>query len=84
MIDKDSWEKPPIFSFLQEKGDIPEAEMYRTFNMGIGMMAVVKEQDVESVMQHFEAMGEKTFLIGEVLTAQEGEPRVLINGLGEN
>lgn len=84
VIDKDSWEKPPIFSFLQEKGDIPEAEMYRTFNMGIGMMAVVKEQDVESVMQHFEAMGEKTFLIGEVLTAQEGEPRVLINGLGEN
>ena len=84
VLEKDSWEKPPIFSFLQEKGEIPEAEMYRTFNMGIGMMAVVQEKDVESVMQHFEAMGEKTFLIGEILAAQEETPRVIINGLANN
>ncbi|MCI5177806.1 MAG: phosphoribosylformylglycinamidine cyclo-ligase [Candidatus Electrothrix sp. AW3_4] len=76
MVDKDSWEKPPIFSFLQEKGQIPEAEMYRTFNMGIGMMAVVNEDDVEAIMQHFRAMGEEPFMIGEILAAQEGEPQV--------
>ncbi|WPD21483.1 MAG: phosphoribosylformylglycinamidine cyclo-ligase [Candidatus Electrothrix scaldis] len=84
VIEKDSWEKPPIFSFLQEKGEVPEAEMYRTFNMGIGLMTVVKDADVESVIQHFEAMGEKAFVIGKVLAAQEGEPQVLINGLEEN
>ncbi|CAK8719027.1 Phosphoribosylformylglycinamidine cyclo-ligase [Candidatus Electrothrix gigas] len=76
VVDKDSWKKPPIFSFLQEKGQIPEAEMYRTFNMGIGMMAVVNEDDVEAIMQHFRAMGEETFMIGEILAAQEGEPQV--------
>ena len=76
VVDKDSWEKPPIFSFLQEKGQIPEAEMYRTFNMGIGMMAVVNEDDVEAIMQHFRAMGEEPFMIGEILAAQEGEPQV--------
>ncbi|XCN72000.1 MAG: phosphoribosylformylglycinamidine cyclo-ligase [Candidatus Electrothrix aestuarii] len=84
VIEKDSWEKPPIFSFLQEKGEVSEAEMYRTFNMGIGLMTVVKDADVESVIQHFEAMGEKAFVIGKVLAAQEGEPQVLINGLEEN
>ncbi len=76
VVDKDSWEKPPIFSFLQEKGQIPEAEMYRTFNMGIGMMAVVNEDDVEAIMQHFRVMGEEPFMIGEILAAQEGEPQV--------
>jgi phosphoribosylformylglycinamidine cyclo-ligase len=76
VVDKDSWEKPPIFSFLQEKGQIPEAEMYRTFNMGIGMMAVVNEDDVEAIMQHFRAMGEEPFMIGEILAAQEGESQV--------
>ncbi|MCI5127827.1 MAG: phosphoribosylformylglycinamidine cyclo-ligase [Candidatus Electrothrix sp. AS4_5] len=76
VVDKDSWENPPIFSFLQEKGQIPEAEMYRTFNMGIGMMAVVNEDDVEAIMQHFRAMGEEPFMIGEILAAQEGEPQV--------
>ena len=45
VIDKESWEEPPIFTLLQEKGEVPEAEMYRTFNMGIGMMAVVKDTD---------------------------------------
>ena len=84
VIDKDSWEKPPIFTLLQKKGEVPEAEMYRTFNMGIGMMAVVKDTDAESVMQHFKAMGEEPYVIGEIFAAQEGEPRVLINGLDEN
>ncbi|MCI5122003.1 MAG: hypothetical protein D3908_12590 [Candidatus Electrothrix sp. AUS4] len=84
VIEKESWEKPPIFSFLQEKGEVPEAEMYRTFNMGVGMMAVVKDADADAVMQHFKAMGEEPFVIGEILAAQEGEPRVLINGLEEN
>lgn len=84
VLDKDSWDKPPIFAFLQKKGKIPEAEMYRTFNMGIGMMAVVKAADADFVMQHFKAMGEEPFLIGEIHAAHEGEPQVVINGLEGN
>lgn len=84
VIDKDSWEKPPIFALLQEKGQIPESEMYRTFNMGIGMMAIVSAAEADSVMQHFQAMGETPFLIGEIMAAQERVPQVCINGLEEN
>ncbi len=81
VIDKDSWDKPKIFDFLQDKGDIPEAEMYRTFNMGIGMMVVLKDDDLEFAMQHFSAMGEQPFLIGEILAAENDEPSVSITGL---
>ncbi len=81
VIDKNSWEKPPIFAFLQNKGKVPETEMYRTFNMGIGMMAIINDDELEFVMQHFTAMGEQPFLIGEIQAAQEDEPLVTITGL---
>jgi phosphoribosylformylglycinamidine cyclo-ligase len=81
MIEKGSWPVPPIFSFLQEKGRVTEAEMYRTFNMGIGMMAAVKDSDVEPIMDQFRAMGEQPYLIGEIAVAKLGEAQVLIKGL---
>ncbi|MCI5222341.1 MAG: phosphoribosylformylglycinamidine cyclo-ligase [Candidatus Electrothrix sp. AR4] len=81
IIDKNSWETPPIFNFLQEKGKVPEAEMYRTFNMGIGLMAILKKDEVEFAMQHFSAMGEQPFLIGEIQAAKKDEPLVTITGL---
>jgi phosphoribosylformylglycinamidine cyclo-ligase len=49
-IDKNSWEVPYIFSYIQEKGKIDQMEMFRVFNMGIGMVIVVSEQDVLRVM----------------------------------
>jgi len=73
VIHKESWEIPPVFGFLQDKGNIPEAEMYRTFNMGIGLMALVDDDQVEDVMLQFSAMGEKAFLIGEIKAANEAE-----------
>jgi phosphoribosylformylglycinamidine cyclo-ligase len=83
LIRKNSWDIPPVFKFLQDKGNIPEAEMYRTFNMGIGLMALVDNDQVEDVMQQFTAMGEKAFLIGEIQAAVESENKsVTIEGLG--
>jgi len=82
VLNKDTWDKPPVFDFLQKNGDIPEAEMYRTFNMGIGMMALVHDDQVEDIMQQFTAMGEKVFLIGEILAADEADNKtVIIEGL---
>jgi phosphoribosylformylglycinamidine cyclo-ligase len=81
VIDKGSWEVPKIFSFLQEKGSVAEAEMFRTFNMGIGMMVVVASADAEPLMEQFRAAGETPFLLGEMQTAEAGEAQVLINGL---
>jgi len=65
-IHRDSWQKQPVFNFLQEKGAIPEAEMFRTFNCGIGMVAIVDDKDAEDIQQQFSAMGEKAYMIGEI------------------
>ncbi len=77
-----SWDIPPIFPFLQEKGTIPVQEMYRTFNMGIGMMALVAEENVEDVMQQFTALNETPVVIGEIVAADDdNEEKVRIEGL---
>ena len=82
VIQAGSWDIPPIFPFLQEKGSIPVQEMYRTFNMGIGMMALVAEENVEDVMQQFTAMNETPVVIGEIVAAgDDNEKKVRIEGL---
>ena len=66
VLDGKSWEIPPVFEFLRERGQIPAAEMCRTFNNGIGMVVVVDAKESEDVRVQLEALGEKPFLIGEV------------------
>lgn len=66
-IYKDSWETPPIFTFLQKSGNISDKEMLRTFNNGIGMAAVVPRDAHQDVMMRLAAMNQKAFLIGEVI-----------------
>jgi phosphoribosylformylglycinamidine cyclo-ligase len=66
IIHKNTWTVPPVFKFLQEKGKITANEMCRTFNMGIGMVAIVNDRLVEDVMQQLNALGEKPYLIGEI------------------
>ena len=61
-----SWPVPPIFNFLEEKGEVPRSEMYRTFNMGIGLLAIVDEKSADDICHHFQALGEKPFIIGEI------------------
>jgi phosphoribosylformylglycinamidine cyclo-ligase len=76
ILDKNSFPVPPVFSYLAAKGGVPEAEMYRTFNMGIGFMAIVEEKDVNDIMLQFSALGETPYLIGEVQTEAEQKTRV--------
>ncbi len=75
-LDCSSWVPPPVFDFLQKKGNIPEAEMYRTFNMGIGLLAIVDEDKVSDIMHHFEALEEKPFLIGEIAPREDTDLEV--------
>ncbi len=77
LIRRGSWEVPPVFSFLQQAGNVPEAEMLRTFNNGIGMVAVVPEASATEVLERLAALKEKAFLIGEVLDSGEAGPRIL-------
>ncbi len=70
-IDCSSWNVPSIFNFLEKRGNIPRDEMYRTFNMGIGLLVIVDEENVNDIMHHFEALQEKPHLIGEITSHDE-------------
>ena len=65
-IKKGSWEIPPIFPFLQQAGNVEEKEMMRTFNNGIGLVAVVPEESAQEVLNRLTGSGEKAWAIGEV------------------
>jgi len=73
VIDRNSWDKPAIFEMLREGGNIPEEEMYRTFNYGIGMTIVVSATDVDDIIGRLAGLGEKAYLIGEIQQATEPE-----------
>ncbi len=77
LIRKSSWRRHPIFTFLQEAGQVPEEEMLRTFNNGIGMILVVPESHVDDVIERCTGMGETAVVIGEVVERQAGGKRVL-------
>jgi phosphoribosylformylglycinamidine cyclo-ligase len=76
-IRKGSWPVPPVFGFLQQAGKVPELEMMRTFNNGVGMVAVVPEGAVGDVLERLAAMNEKAFVIGEILDREETGARLL-------
>jgi phosphoribosylformylglycinamidine cyclo-ligase len=66
-LDKNSWQMPEIFQFLQANGNIELTEMYRVFNCGVGMVLVVSSDKSIDVIKHLEAQGEKAWLIGEIV-----------------
>ncbi|MBQ6794913.1 MAG: phosphoribosylformylglycinamidine cyclo-ligase [Clostridia bacterium] len=72
VIKKDSFEVLPIFKLLQEVGNIPERDMFNTFNMGIGMIAAVPAAEAEKAVKVLEEMGEKAYIIGTVEDGENG------------
>ncbi|MFW6129281.1 MAG: phosphoribosylformylglycinamidine cyclo-ligase [Candidatus Aminicenantaceae bacterium] len=66
-INKNSWNVPSVFQGIQEKGKVKEKEMFRTFNMGIGMVIIVDKKDTEKALRFLKNKGEKAWLIGEVI-----------------
>lgn len=79
VINKNTFTTSPVFSFLAEQGKVAEHEMFRTFNMGIGFMAIVEDKDVNDIMLQFSALGETPFLIGEILGGSEDHNKVEIS-----
>lgn len=71
-----SWEMPPVFKMLQEAGNVEQSEMYRTFNMGIGMVLVVRPKEAEDIISRLHGLGEKAWLIGEIKGKGDAEPSV--------
>lgn len=61
-----SWDVPPVFAFMKNRGNVADEDMLRTFNNGIGMVLVVPEDDAEEIMLRLNGLNEKAFLIGEI------------------
>ena len=74
-VNRGSWRVPPVFGFLQREGRVPEEDMYRTFNMGIGMVAVLAPDALAAAEAALAEAGETgTAVIGEII---EGDGRVV-------
>lgn len=66
VVERQAWNVPPIFTLMQQLGGVSDTEMYRTFNMGIGMVAVVPREQAPYLVERLIASGERAAVIGEV------------------
>jgi len=80
VISAAAWAFPPVFQWLQEKGNVALAEMHRTFNCGIGMVVVVAAGDAEAAMRFLTAQGETVYRLGEIATRAPGQDQTVIVG----
>lgn len=67
-IEKESWPVPPLFELLHRLGNVSESEMYRTFNMGVGMVIVCSRDDAETIQSHLKTRSEACYEIGSVVS----------------
>jgi phosphoribosylformylglycinamidine cyclo-ligase len=72
MIDATTWDQPRLMAFLQAQGAIEPAEMARTFNCGIGMVAIVAAAEADGVADALRAAGETVFAIGQITAGTRG------------
>ena len=71
-IEKAAVKTPPVFSLIARAGDIPERDMFNTFNMGVGMCCVVDKNDADRALSVLRANGEDAYLMGEIAAGDEG------------
>lgn len=73
-----AWEVPPIFGLIQRLGPVAQAEMEATFNLGLGMVLAVPADQAEAVAAAARELGEAAWVVGEVVAAEAGAPRVVV------
>ena len=72
-VDSARWTVPPLFSFLKDAGKVEHAEMFRVFNMGIGMIAVIPGDHVDVAVAAAEVAGVRSWIVGEIVAGQAGD-----------
>jgi len=80
VIRKGTWPVPPVFGTLVRAARLPEGEAFRTFNMGIGMVLVVRAADADRALRLLRKAGQPVSLIGEVQKRRRSAPQVLLTG----
>ena len=79
-VDPASWQRPAIFGWLQEAGNVDDFEMLRTFNCGIGMVVVTGPEHAGAVLEHMQTNGIDAWQIGEIRAGTQDEPSVELIG----
>lgn len=69
-IDWIAWQRPAIFQLIQKLGSVPEDDMRWTFNLGVGLILIVDKRDVDGVVGKLQALDEKPFVMGEIVTGK--------------
>jgi phosphoribosylformylglycinamidine cyclo-ligase len=80
VINKNSWQLPVVFQWLQENGNVDPVEMYRTFNCGVGLVICVPKEQQQQALDCLQAHGENAWVIGSIANASENEEQVEIKG----
>ncbi|MGN6704174.1 MAG: phosphoribosylformylglycinamidine cyclo-ligase [Burkholderiaceae bacterium] len=78
VLQRDAWTMPPLFSWLQQHGNVADAEMHRVFNCGIGMTVIVAQKNADAAIAQLRAAGEMVTKIGEIRERREGEPQTVV------
>ena len=74
-IDPQAWPRPGVYPWIQRLAELPDEEMLRVFNCGIGMILLVPREDSEDIIQRLQSLGERAYHIGEIVRkASEDEP----------
>lgn len=81
ILDHAAWERPAVFDWLQEKGNVDWHEMHLTFNCGLGMIVVVSEDKAQQAMDILNAEGETATIVGRIEKAADGEEQVIVKGV---
>ncbi len=81
IISRGSWDVPPIFDFIRRIGEIEDEEMFRVFNMGVGMVMIVPDREKDEIMDRLQALGQQAYIIGVVDRRDEDQPSVVLESL---
>jgi phosphoribosylformylglycinamidine cyclo-ligase len=78
-VDTQAWPRPDVYEWVAREGKIPETEMLRVFNCGIGMIVVVPEASAEEVLHRLPGLGERGYRIGTIERKKENEAPILFD-----
>jgi len=78
-IQRDAWQMPTLFSWLQQEGGVADSEMYRVFNCGIGMVAVVDRNEAAAIANTLRSEGETVYELGQIVDCGQHEPQTVVS-----
>ena len=77
-LQRDAWQMPRLFSWMQQQGGVADAEMHRVFNCGIGMVVVVPKDQAGAIAAALQERGEIVHTLGEIRACNEGDPQTVV------